>query len=61
MSKMCTEYKTVLSSIEYRGTGEFHDLSVELFGHRKDLLHADTLPDDPKNIGKTSTLKQARY
>ncbi|MEZ7276376.1 flavohemoglobin expression-modulating QEGLA motif protein [Pseudoalteromonas sp. N1230-9] len=40
MSKMCTEYKTVLSMIEYRGTPEFHDLSVELFGHPKDLFHA---------------------
>ncbi len=40
MSKMCSEYKTVLSMIEYRGTPEFHDISVELFGHPKDLFHA---------------------
>ncbi len=40
MSKMCTEYKTVLSMIEYREIPEFHDLSVELFGHPKDLFHA---------------------
>ena len=40
MGKMCGEYKTVLSMLEYRGTPEFHDLSVELFGHPKDLFHA---------------------
>ena len=79
MSKMCTEYKTVLSMIEYRGTPEFHDLSVELFGHPKDLFHAgepslselatmleqplknmldaDILPDDPKNIDAQDAVK----
>ena len=79
MSKMCAEYKTVLNMLEYRGTAEFHDLSVELFGHPKDLFHAgepslselanmlelplknllaaDLLPDDPKNIDADAAVK----
>ncbi len=40
MSKMCSEYKTVIRMLEYRGSDEFHDLSVELFGHPRDLFHA---------------------
>ncbi|WP_352339707.1 tyrosine/phenylalanine carboxypeptidase domain-containing protein, partial [Psychrobacter sp. 16-MNA-CIBAN-0192] len=72
-------YKTVLSMLEYRGTPEFHDLSVELFGHPKDLFHAgepsltelanmlerplknlliaDILPDDPKNIAASDAVR----
>ena len=65
--------------LEYRGTPEFHDLSVELFGHPKDLFHAgepslfelanmlekplqnlliaDILPDDPKNIDAVDAVR----
>ena len=49
MGKMCSEYKTVLSMLEYRGTPEFHDLSVELLATQKIYfmqvnLHCSNLP-----------------
>lgn len=40
MTKMCREYKDVIRMLEARGTPEFHDLSVELFGHPHDVFHA---------------------
>lgn len=40
MSKMCREYKDVTRMLEARGTREFHDYSVELFGHPHDAFHA---------------------
>lgn len=40
MNKMCREYRDVIRMLETRGTREFHDLSVELFGHPHDAFHA---------------------
>ncbi|MFY0664119.1 MAG: flavohemoglobin expression-modulating QEGLA motif protein [Natronospirillum sp.] len=40
MSKMCREYRDVIRMLEARGTNEFHNLSVELFGHPRDVFHA---------------------
>ncbi|MEX1057497.1 MAG: tyrosine/phenylalanine carboxypeptidase domain-containing protein, partial [Natronospirillum sp.] len=40
MTKMCREYKDVTRMLEARGAREFHDYSVELFGHPHDAFHA---------------------
>ena len=40
MSKMCREYRDLIRMLEGRGTREFHDLSVELYGHPHDAFHA---------------------
>ncbi|TGG95096.1 flavohemoglobin expression-modulating QEGLA motif protein [Natronospirillum operosum] len=40
MSKMCREYRDVIRMLEARGTREFHNLSVELFGDSHDAFHA---------------------
>ncbi len=40
MSRMCREYRDVIRMLEARGTAEFHDLSVELYGHPHDVFHA---------------------
>ena len=40
MSRMCREYRDVIRMLEARGTSEFHDLSVELFGDSHDAFHA---------------------
>ncbi|MCH8492303.1 MAG: flavohemoglobin expression-modulating QEGLA motif protein [Idiomarina sp.] len=41
MSRACREYRDVVRMIEARGTDEFHELSVELFGHPDDVFHAN--------------------
>ncbi|MCL4410321.1 MAG: flavohemoglobin expression-modulating QEGLA motif protein [Gammaproteobacteria bacterium] len=41
MSRACREYRDVVRMIEARGTEEFHELSVELFGHPDDVFHAN--------------------
>ncbi|MCH8553084.1 MAG: flavohemoglobin expression-modulating QEGLA motif protein [Natronospirillum sp.] len=40
MSRMCREYRDVIRMLESRGTREFHELSVELFGDSHDAFHA---------------------
>lgn len=40
MTRMCREYRDVIRMLEVRGTRQFHDLSVELFGHPHDAFHA---------------------
>ncbi|RAJ94875.1 flavohemoglobin expression-modulating QEGLA motif protein [Aliidiomarina maris] len=40
MSRACREYRDVVRMIESRGTPEFHELSVELYGHPDDVFHA---------------------
>ncbi|RUO30510.1 flavohemoglobin expression-modulating QEGLA motif protein [Aliidiomarina sanyensis] len=41
MSRACREYRDVVRMLEARGTSEFHELSVELFGHPDDVFHAN--------------------
>jgi len=41
MTRACREYRDVVRMIEARGTEEFHELSVELFGHPDDVFHAN--------------------
>ncbi|EGN76327.1 hypothetical protein A28LD_0063 [Idiomarina sp. A28L] len=41
MTRACREYRDVIRLIEARGTPEFHELSVELFGHPDDVFHAN--------------------
>ncbi|WP_194757329.1 flavohemoglobin expression-modulating QEGLA motif protein [Aliidiomarina indica] len=41
MSRACREYRDVVRMLEARGTPEFHELSVELFGHPDDVFHAN--------------------
>ncbi|RUO21146.1 flavohemoglobin expression-modulating QEGLA motif protein [Aliidiomarina iranensis] len=41
MIRACREYRDVVRMIEARGTAEFHELSVELFGHPDDVFHAN--------------------
>ncbi|RUO31572.1 flavohemoglobin expression-modulating QEGLA motif protein [Aliidiomarina sedimenti] len=40
MSRACREYKDVLRMLESRGSSDFHELSVELYGHPDDVFHA---------------------
>ncbi|MCO4322015.1 flavohemoglobin expression-modulating QEGLA motif protein [Aliidiomarina quisquiliarum] len=40
MKRACREYRDVIRMIEARGTEEFHELSVELYGHPDDVFHA---------------------
>ena len=40
MSRACREYKDVVRMLESRGTADFHELSVELYGHPDDVFHA---------------------
>lgn len=40
MSRACREYRDVVRMLESRGTPEFHELSVELYGHPDDVFHA---------------------
>jgi uncharacterized protein (TIGR02421 family) len=40
MSRACREYKDVIRMLEARGTSDFHELSVELYGHPDDVFHA---------------------
>lgn len=40
MTRACREYKDVVRMLESRGTTDFHELSVELYGHPDDVFHA---------------------
>src|SRR5690554_3357894 len=40
MTRACREYKDVLRMLESRGSSDFHELSVELYGHPDDVFHA---------------------
>ncbi|MCC5855957.1 MAG: flavohemoglobin expression-modulating QEGLA motif protein [Idiomarina sp.] len=40
MTRACREYRDVVRMIEARGTQDFHELSVELYGHPDDVFHA---------------------
>lgn len=40
MSRACREYRDVVRMLESRGTPDFHELSVELYGHPDDVFHA---------------------
>lgn len=40
MKRACREYRDVIRMIEARGTADFHELSVELYGHPDDVFHA---------------------
>lgn len=40
MSRACREYKDVIRMLESRGTPDFHELSVDLYGHPDDKFHA---------------------
>lgn len=40
MTRACREYRDVIRMIEARGTADFHELSVELYGHPDDVFHA---------------------
>ncbi|WP_113907500.1 flavohemoglobin expression-modulating QEGLA motif protein [Aliidiomarina celeris] len=40
MKRACREYRDVIRMIEARGSEEFHELSVELYGHPDDVFHA---------------------
>ena len=40
MTRACREYREVIRMLEARGTPDFHELSVELYGHPDDVFHA---------------------
>lgn len=40
MSRACREYRDVIRMLESRGTPDFHEFSVELYGHPDDVFHA---------------------
>lgn len=40
MSRACREYRDVVRMLESRGTPDFHEFSVELYGHPDDVFHA---------------------
>ena len=56
MSRACREYRDVVRMIEARGTEEFHELSVELFGHPDDVFHANEPP--PPSLAQLATMLQ---
>jgi len=80
MRNMCREYRLVTRLLEARGSADFHDLSVELYGHPRDVFHAgdpslaelaqmmeqplqqllnaDVLPDEPRDIPAPAAVKQ---
>lgn len=40
MTRACREYRDVIRMLEARGTRDFHEFSVELYGHPNDVFHA---------------------